>query len=48
MILAGKSSVRRDVAEANAENDGAGVYESIVLIAESATLAGLAASIGLG
>jgi hypothetical protein len=47
-ILAGKSSIRRDIVEANAENDDAGVFESTVLVAEPATLAGSASGIGLG
>jgi hypothetical protein len=47
-VLAGKRSVRGDIVEADAENDHAGVFESTVMVAEPATLAGSASGIGLG
>jgi len=47
MVLAGKSGVRGNIIEANAENDDAAVFESRVLGAEPATLACSASGIGL-
>jgi len=47
MVLAGKSGVRGNIIEANAENDDAAVFESSVLVAEPATLACSASGIGL-
>ncbi len=48
MVLAGKSSIGGDIVEANAKNDNALVFESTVLVAEPATLAGSTSSVGLG
>jgi hypothetical protein len=47
MVLAGKSSVRGNIVEANTENDDAAVLESTVLVAEPATLACSASGIRL-
>jgi hypothetical protein len=47
-VFRGESSVRGDVVEADAKNDDAAVYESTVLVAEPATLAGSASRIRFG